>query len=394
MLRNPFLLFMVVWAITLALLLSASTSGVIAVGDLSTTTLLSILLSVIAWGLGHLTARVVGGAGSISRRKPPSAGVGTVSLEGRTTRILLICLLILSLIGYGAFLEAWNVFELWGRMSAAELFLLLNQEFAEESSQFGGLLGRLYVLPVIGLALTSYAAAREVIGKWAAVTLAVSFFVLLISPRRALLIQGLLLAAFIYQDARPGKRSFWSIAAVIGLSLVIFTFSQIILAKTEATIEGVLSPTVVYVAANLPVMEELLHTSHFENTQVLLNVPYRILNVLLGARYAVELDIPFVYVGVHSNTAPFQYYILRDAGFLAVIVVSFALGFAAKVTSTLAESRSTFGVVWLKSAFLVFILFSFREFTLITYDWAYFGVVALLIAYLIHRRPYVRPFNE
>ncbi len=392
MLRSPSFLLLGVWALVGVIVALAVVLRFIAIPrEISTAALAAIVLALVGVGGGELLARL-----AIHTSKPLShrdTCVGAHSnSEVAPTRAIptLVVILILSAVGYVSFLDTWSVVDLFIDSQASEAFLKLNQQFAEKTEAFGGLLGRLYVLPVIGLALTSYLAGRRTIGTWSAGLFVICFVFMLVSPRRALLLQGIILAVLIYREA-GGRRTAWALGATAVLALTVFIATQMILSKTDATVEGALAPIFIYVGANIPTMEMLSHTNHFASTNVTLNVPFRIVNVLFGKHFPVELDVPFVDVGALSNTVPFQYYLFRDAGLLGVLVVSLLFGFLAYVAFRRAAIKNTFGAVWAKCALAVFIIFSFREFTLITYDWIFFFAIATVVSIVMHNRSRSRP---
>ncbi len=385
MLRSPSLLLLGVWAsVGLIVALALEFRFIVITREISTVVFAAILLALAGVASGEGLARlVIRTTNTVSYRDTAVGIQSNSSLDPIWAIGTLILILMLSVVGYVSFLNTWSVVDLFIGTQAGEAFLTLNQQFAEDTEKFGGLLGRLYVLPVVGLALTSYLAGRRTIGTWTAAVFALSFVFMLVSPRRALLLQGAILAVLIYREA-GGRRTTWMLGATAVLALTVFVGSQMVLAKTDATVEGAFAPIFIYVGANIPAMEVLSHTNHFASTNATLNVPFRVVNVLFGKHFPVELDVPFVDVGALSNTVPFQYYLFRDAGLLGVLVMSFALGFFAYVAFRRAAVKNTFGAVWAKCAFAVFMIFSFREFTLITYDWIFFFAIATVISVVIH----------
>ena len=386
MLRSPFLALTTVWLLVTGVLWVAVSTGIIvAPHGFRLITALIIAISIMAWGLGEAAARLM--FCSLSSRgnaTNQSSCATTTPINGRRGLVLLFLLAILSGTGYIVFLRTWGVIGILQSYSPVGTFSELNVEIAERTATFGGFVGRLYILSGLGLALTSYLLARGELSKRTAMFFGTAFLVMLVSPRRALLLQGGLLAVMVYAQSNRDKQQFRLIGLATAVVLAAFVGTQTLLGKTEANFTGIASSIVLYIGANIPTMDQLLHTSHFEQTHVTLNVFFRIINALFGSRYPTALDVPFTDVGVYSNTVPFQYYIYKDGGLLGVAVMSAALGFLAHVVNRTAALKNTFGMTWINAAFFVFIFFSFREFTLITYNWLFLLLIAMLISAFLH----------
>jgi oligosaccharide repeat unit polymerase len=374
----------VIWAAVAGLSVPAYTTGLVFTRDgISAVSIAILLLSIVAWGVGEICASLVPYA--TRRAYRASAVVDGVYVNASRSRVALIVLFLLSVAGYWSFIQTWSVIDLITNPTAAG-FLEWNIRIAQKEEEFGGVVGRFHVLPFVGLAFAAYLLGRKVLRRsvlWLAVF---AFVFMLISPRRELLLQGIMLAVLVYQCARQETRSYLLLVLGIFSLLGLFAFTQVALNKTEAGWAGVISAVTSYVAANIPTMEWLLSTSHYEDTSVIFNVPLRVSNELLDTHYVVELDIPFADVGQDVNTVPYQYYVYRDGGMLGVLIGGLLLGFAARLTSQIAIKQPSFGLVWTKCALLIFIIFSFREFTLITYNWWFFFAVSMLVSVFVHRR--------
>jgi hypothetical protein len=290
MLYDPYMLMLGVWAVVAASLQLGSWSGLLTFGEISATTVVAITVGLVAWGCGDLGADIAFRPPrrllKVERAYLPSP----FDIDRRRSLIALGAILVCSVLGYGAFIRTWGVLTL---AASAESFNELNVRISAREESFGGFVGRLYVLPLVGLSLTAYLRARGLLSRWLAITLVIAFILMMISPRRALLIQGVLLAVLVGQTA-AGQRSYRMLGFAVVGAMVVFGVTQALLLKTQPTLLGAISPMATYVAANIPTMDALLHTPHFEDTHVVMNVPLRVLNALLLTDYPTDLAVPFI----------------------------------------------------------------------------------------------------
>ncbi|QWV94801.1 oligosaccharide repeat unit polymerase [Geomonas oryzisoli] len=368
----PISVFTLSWAGTLALFSLDGAFGVIGYDPLTlgtlTTTALALAMVLCGWFFA------------------PKAAVEAAAAERVDSLRLPWVLFALCTVGYLLYMN--QVVHLCSGKTVAGFFLKWNfEETTGDLKEFGGISGRLAVLPAIAIPLNIYLMGRRQQRDRMLALLTFIEFLYLVSPRRALILQTIVSSVFVHVFVKGlTPRMVRSMVGGAAAMVLLFALTQVGLNKASGGVGVGLNSAYVYLTSNLPIFQELTKNSQDTNGEYVLNIPLRVTNKL-GFNKAPDLSIPFVKVPVEGNTAPFFYYPYRDWGVAGVVVLSWIIGFA---TATV-YNRKERGAAWvLVSAFCTTaMVFSVRENIFITYQFWYCAAVAALLGTVLRQRPVV-----
>lgn len=300
----------------------------------------------------------------------------------KETRLIQICLIVfvLSGLGYAFYIQATLQ-----SVGTFESLLSFFKEWNYQSSHgaladFGGWRGRLYVLSSFGISFNvfAYQFCQKRKKTILLLTLVEVFF--LLSPRRALLIQSLTQAVFLYYLVNPEARR--QIMRLVLLAVAVglfFVFTQMALSKSlgESLLAGI-KDIFLYVAGNMPALSLVLNGVDQTWGELTFNVPCRMLAIFSEFFPHPDLSIDFVSIPIAFNTVPYQYYLVRDFGLISSVIITWLMGFFFTWYYYNKRTSYNFFHFYLISGILNSIFFSFREFIVITYNFHFFVFFALL----------------
>jgi oligosaccharide repeat unit polymerase len=304
-------------------------------------------------------------------------------------RIALPLLLLLATVGGALAMMKWQSLGFSLLNGLGKSLYAMNVAYSQDKEIIGGVAGRLYSLLPVLLMFAAYLRRHDIIARKKFILISLLSIMLMISPRRSMLITAGLVATIIGYQAR--KLSVFRLAAVgVVIGLVVFIFfgvTQFYLKKIDGlNFTDMLHSFSLYFNSSVYVMNQLVKTDHLSNTWIALNMPVRLVNDLFGTRFDIDLSVPFVSVPELSNTVPMYYYFYRSAGFLGVIVWSFLIGLISTIALRLYESRGSFLSASISALMMAGLLLSIRENIFFSYNFMYWILVAFLIDLLDSKR--------
>jgi oligosaccharide repeat unit polymerase len=300
----------------------------------------------------------------------------------RADSIALTILLLLALLG--AFLSALAWRELGiDPLSIGERTLYeMNVVYAQEERVISGLPGRLTALALVGLLYALYLQRQKRINSGTGFVFAILFIILMISPRRALLLSSLISSVMLWYLSQDKIKFSHSIRILIPVVAIVlsFGFTQYLLQKTDAfSLFDSIKLIVEYYVYSFYVMDALIDTSHFENTFIILSVPDRILSYIFSYSPNVHLSVPFIYFPKAANTVPAFYYFYKSGGFVCVAAASFVIGWLlTHLFIRMQAVPSLFNVI-AASLFATGIVLSPRQCIFIEYDFIFLIFIAFVL---------------
>lgn len=307
----------------------------------------------------------------------------------RRFKVLLPALIALCTLGAVLSYFAWLSLGINPLQFQDDTLYQMNVAYSEAGRVTTGVTGRLQALTSVVLLLVIYLWRAKRLTTLTTTLTAIGLVVLLISPRRSLIIQSLIFVTVLWViSSRTSLSRLTAIVASSGLILVtLFGYTQFVLGKIpEFTISGVADSVLHYYISSLYVMDQLLNTGHFEKTWIVLSTPIRAFAGIMGEAPDVDLSIPFVFLPEPSNTVPAFYYFYKSGGWIAVFAWSAMVGLATTLSlRAYQQSRSFFSAV-AATLLLTGILLSIRECLFITYDFAFWLVAAYVVSHLVSSR--------
>lgn len=265
----------------------------------------------------------------------------------------------------------------------------MNVAYSTSRDSFGGVSGRLHALVPVALLYVLFCRRASLIEPTHALVLVLILAALLISPRRATIITTALAAVFLWMLGKPLPIRRW-LAYFIPAMFAIFAFlgySQFKLGKAaEYTLASTVDMILTYAGSSVYVMDGLIHTDHLEDTFVLLNLPARAVNAVLGSNLQVDLSVPFVYDPVVSNTVPLFYYLYKSSSWLGLCGVSFLIGWISVISYRIAERTGSFGANLVSALMMCGLVLSIRENFFFSYDFLWWAVVGIVISWVSGQR--------
>lgn len=307
----------------------------------------------------------------------------------RSHQVALVALLGVGVIGAILAVRAWYGMGIDVFSGAGDTLYQMNVRYSQEDDFIGGAAGRLYASIPIFLFFCLYCLKRGVLSKRATGLLVMVALVLMISPRRSMIFTSCIAAAFLHlqgKDIRVG-RAIQLLVGVVVVFVAYFGYTQFKLGKiSEFSVVAVFEALSYYLNSSVFVMSELLHTAHFEDTWIFLNLPARAINYIFHSNLAVDLSVPFVYVPEPANTVPSYYYFYKSSGYIGVVVVSFLQGFVASYAMRKFAARPTFFWAVVSSMMLTTLVLSVRENVLFSYDFAWWVAIAAGMSVILTKR--------
>lgn len=303
------------------------------------------------------------------------------------TALIVLC----SMVGAYSYFIYWSSKGVVFSLLDSESYLEINALYAEGEDDFGGILGRLYIIPILGVVWVEYLRSRGFLRSAVAIAVNLILLACLLSPRRAFLFYAIIswLGAYLIGKDRLSSKDAL-LAAGLGVgALIAFMYSQVALNKaSDASLVEAVRPVVVYLLGSLSVMEELLSTPHFSDVAVVFNVPARIINQIFGSGFNVDLSIPFVSLPDLANTVPFQYYLFKDVGIFGMAIFSFFLGFFWVRALRLYRLTKSFFPYYCGSTVFTGMVLSVREGLFFTYLFWFLVCVSFVVAKLASARKF------
>lgn len=306
-------------------------------------------------------------------------------LDFKNCRFVVIALFIFSFAGYFGFvntvLKSFILDDLQG------LAVVLNTAISEDSLEFGGILGRLYVLPGIAVPLNIFLYKHSNVNKKLILWITLFEIIFLVSPRRALLIQTLLVSGIVYLLInKVTKIKIIKSFILILFCLIFFSYTQAMLNKSvDIGLSGSLKTLYIYVAGNIPSFDLQIDYPYDRNGSYTLNVPNRIVHFFGLDDKKPDLSMEFVNTPIPFNTVPYFFYFYKDFGIVLGCLIVWVLSFSFAFFYHRRHFNNFFSI-YLFSFVIISIVLSHRELTLITYDFMFFLIVAYVSNLLIFKR--------
>ncbi len=298
-------------------------------------------------------------------------------------------LFLLSFLGYIAFFaKLINVVNFSGSLVSAYRDWNYQVSYGE-LSLFGGIVGRLYVLPSFAIPYNVYLLTVFPTYKKQLLFISIIEVLFMFSPRRAPLIQTIVVVFFIIllKNRKKIKISWKTITTSIGC-LFFFPYTQSLLNKSvESGLVGGIKSIYLYITGNIPAIELQLQNSVPTYGDLVFNVPFKILHKLGVISNEPDLSIPFVSLPVPFNTIPYNYYLIRDFGIVGSTIAIWIIAFVITCLYYKVRASNSFSILYNYSLVLMAIVFSFRENVLITYD-AWYYMLLSVIVWIISKRYY------
>lgn len=319
------------------------------------------------------------------RQRPRPEHINWMSRAGRR---VLFCLIALSFTGAVVSYMRWQSLGINPFGFQAETLYAMNVVYAQEGRVLSGLGGRLYSLGGVGALFVTYLYFRGALTRLQAVLLGCMFCLFLFSPRRAILFMAVLGVMFTVLAER-GRLRVREMGYGMGVAMalaVLFVLTQFALGKiVDLSPRQAIAALSGYLDANLYVMDQLIRTSHFDDTWIMLSIPARVVGALFGGSPIVDLSIPFVRIPELANTVPAFYYFYKSAGLVGVVIWSLGMGFCAYYSVRMMKDRGGFGWTAAASLSLVGLLLSVRECLLLSYEFYYWILVAFCMDWMMRR---------
>lgn len=293
--------------------------------------------------------------------------------------------LILSLGFIGGILVVYN----WssrglGLLSGGEKILYkMNVAYSEDKSILGGLSGKLFAMLPVALMLTVYLRRFKVITWNRFCVLASIAVILMVSPRRSMLITACLTGVLMmFQERRLSVLRLLIVGAIT--FIIVFSFfgvTQFYLGKINSLdLNSIGKSFLLYYNSSIYVMSKLLETNHLSDTWIALNLPARAVNNVFDTKLSVDLSVPFVLTPYRSNTLPAFYYFYRSGGFLGVGIWSFFVGFISTMALKKYKATRSFFYAALSAIMMASIILSVRE----NFFFSFYCIYWIVICYFVN----------
>lgn len=383
---HPLLMYLIIWGSVTGLWSLDEIWSLFGYYPISADTWAIMLTSHLAFIIGSLAASLFSGAFS-QKISDSSPDLTYATLNKKKLLHVADLLFFLSVLGYVSFIrEAIKYIDFSSNLSMIFRIWNLQSSGINELNNFGGIWGRLYVLPGLAILYNIYILEEIPTRRTRVLLFTLLEIVFLISPRRVYLIQtlaaALILAFFRYR--KHLKRLIKLTAVVTGVLAVFFAYTQMILRKTDSFRGGV-KAIYLYITGNIPALEFQMHELASTGGALVFNVFFKMVNSLGLFPFEPDLSIEFAAIPMDYNTVPYFYYSLIDFGMAGSLVFIATIAFVITFFYERYRNAATFPALFFLSYLTVFIIFSFRENVLITYNFWFYTLGSLLIGLWINQ---------
>lgn len=375
---HPFFLFSTVWAIVIMMWSADGIFNIVGYIPISTETLFIIFIINSSFLIGSISL-------SLALKRKKYKGIKVINEPKRENFEVLyfsaVLIFVFSLVGYIFYINAVvNSISLSLDLSA--MFLEWNYQSSHgQLEEFGGIFGRFYVLPLIGIPLNIYLLNKYKKSKLLILLSFLEFF-FLFSPRRALLISTVILsfltwAVFKEKNLKINFRSL----IILFFTLTFFMTTQSWLNKSSGEgIFGGFRDIYIYISGNIPSLQVYLNNLVSFDSYLSFNVLFKIASSIDLTNQSPDLSLKFILIPFEFNTTPYMFYYLNDFGILGTAIYMWILGLVITYIYYKVKREKSFLFVYVYITLMLFIIFSFRENTLIIYNTWYALLVVILVS--------------
>ncbi|ULO08643.1 oligosaccharide repeat unit polymerase [Paenibacillus sp. 19GGS1-52] len=383
---HPLLVYLGVWVIVIGLWSLDEVFSIIGYIKVSKEAWVNLSLAHISFVIGSVTATITLIYSQNRNRKLLPRKIIINKSDSLKAMKISNFFLILSFVGYLSYIYVVIQSVDFGA-GLAVAFKQWNYEASYgQLAMFGGLSGRLYNLPTLAIPYNVFLISIFPEQKKRLIIISCIEIFFLISPRRAILIQTLMVVLFILLLTRTIRISI-KILVIPIILLILFSFSQVVLNKGQGEgIFGGLKVIYLYITGNIPSFDLLMDRNREGMGLMSLSNFYKFLNAI-GYRFEnVDLSIDFVNIPTPFNTIPYNYYFLMDFGILGssfvIFTGAYGITFLYYRTMTIFKylKMEYFTYIYIYSYILMGILFSFRENVLISYNALFFILISIMVS--------------